>query len=225
MEDIPGIELKECIYESQRVSIYKGVDLQQSPVIVKIPAAYTFGAESLARIEREFQLGSQINSPGIIRMYSLESVGHNKAIVMEDFGGISLKKYLAITNLGLHEFLNLSVGLSDILHQLHHYQIIHRDIKPANILIDPGTGELKLIDLSLARKLSTRSHIPFVQTKLEGSLEYLPPEQTGRVNRSVGFHSDLYSLGATFYEMLAGRPPFIADDPISLVHAHIAKTP
>lgn len=225
MEDIPGIELKECIYESQRVSIYKGVDLQQSPVIVKIPAAYTFGAESLARIEREFQLGSQINSPGIIRMYSLESVGHNKAIVMEDFGGISLKKYLAITKLGLHEFLNLSVGLSDILHQLHHYQIIHRDIKPANILIDPETGELKLIDLSLARKLSTRSHIPFVQTKLEGSLEYLPPEQTGRVNRSVGFHSDLYSLGATFYEMLAGRPPFIADDPISLVHAHIAKTP
>ncbi len=226
MEDIPGLEIKECIYESQRVSVYKGVDFRQSlPVIIKIPAAYTFSAESLARIEREFLLGSQINSPGIIRMYSLEPVGHNKAIVMEDFGGISLKKHLVTVKLGLAEFLNLAVSLADIVNQLHHHQIIHRDIKPSNILIDPQTGELKLIDLSLAHKLSAHSRIPFVQSKLEGSLEYLPPEQTGRVNRSVGFHSDLYSLGATFYEMLTGRPPFAIADPVSLVHAHIAKIP
>ncbi|MHC5720789.1 MAG: serine/threonine protein kinase, partial [Nostoc sp.] len=98
-------------------------------------------------------------------------------------------------------------------------------IKPANILINPETKQVKLIDFSIASLLPRETQEIQNANCLEGTLAYLSPEQTGRMNRGIDYRSDFYSLGVTFYELLTGQLPFIFDDPMELVHCHLAKTP
>jgi hypothetical protein len=144
---------------------------------------------------------------------------------MEDFGGISLREYTKTNPLSLLEVLKIAQQLSTILHELHQNRVIHKDIKPANILIHPETKQVKLIDFSIASLLPKQT--PEIQNPnvLEGTLAYLAPEQTGRMNRGIDYRADFYSLGVTLYELLTGDLPFLADEPLELVHCHIAKTP
>ena len=152
---------------------------------------------------------------------------------MEDFGGISLSTYLKSANvenkpsksLPLEELLNLALQLADTIHYLYQNRVIHKDIKPANILINPDTKQIKLIDFSIASLLPRETQEIQNPNILEGTLAYLSPEQTGRMNRGIDYRSDFYSLGVTFYELFTGQLPFVADDPMELVHCHLAKQP
>ncbi|MEM9541549.1 MAG: AAA family ATPase, partial [Cyanobacteria bacterium P01_E01_bin.42] len=149
------------------------------------------------------------------------------ALIMEDFGGISLDEARGngqFSSLTIPQFLQIAIQLAEILHHLHRNCVIHKDIKPANILIHPETQQIKLIDFSISSLLPKETQTIQTPNSLEGTLAYISPEQTGRMNRGIDYRSDFYSLGVTFYELLNGKLPFESNDPLELVHCHIAKT-
>ena len=144
---------------------------------------------------------------------------------MEDFGGISLQQYLQTHSLSLVEILAIAVQLSDILHELCQHHIVHKDIKPANLLIHPDSKQIQLIDFSIASLLPKETKEIQNPNGLEGTLAYLAPEQTGRMNRGIDYRTDFYALGVTLYECLTGELPVTSDNSLELVHCHIAKPP
>jgi serine/threonine protein kinase len=137
---------------------------------------------------------------------------------MEDFGGTSLNEWVGkVKQQSLQEFLEIAIALSntlDIIDILYRERIIHKDIKPSNILINPVTKQIKLIDFSIASLLPRETQTLVNPNILEGTLAYISPEQTGRMNRGIDYYTDFYSLGVTFYELLAGKLPFVVNEPL-----------
>ena len=123
------------------------------------------------------------------------------------------------------QFLRFAAGLATALGGLHKRDLIHKDVKPANVLVDPATGQVRLMGFGIASRLSRERQAPEPPEFIAGTLPYMAPEQTGRMNRSIDSRNDLYALGVTLYEMLTGTLPFTASDPMELVHAHIARQP
>ena len=151
------------------------------------------------------------------------------AIVLEDFGGESLKRLMQERPFTLSKSLSLAIQIADILGYIHAENIVHKDINPANIVLNRSTNQLKIIDFSIAsifapEKLTEQSALKNPQV-LEGTLAYISPEQTGRMNRTLDYRTDYYSLGATLYEMLTRQLPFEIASAPELVHCHIAKQP
>jgi len=177
------------------------------------------------QFRNQYAIAKNLEIEGIIKSYALERYENRYALIMEDMGGISLAEYEGSSPLSLPQFLALALQLAGILHQLHNNSIIHKDIKPANILIHPDTKQTKLIDFSISSLLPKETQTLQTPNVLEGTLGYLSPEQTGRMNRGIDYRSDFYSLGVTFYELLTGELPFQVDDPMELIHCHIAKAP
>ncbi|MCW5314059.1 AAA family ATPase [Nostoc sp. KVJ3] len=241
--DVPGYQISEKIYTSNRTLVYRGWrEADQTPVIIKLLKNSYPNLIELAQFKNQYTIAKILNVPGVVRIYSLESCQNRPALILEDFGGISLKEYSASWRQGfrnvesqknlshsfphfLSEFLQIAIAIADILADLYHHQIIHKDIKPANILINPTTKQVKLIDFSIASLLPKVNQVSTSPTVLEGTLAYLSPEQTGRMNRGIDYRTDFYSLGVTFYELLAGQLPFQSDDLMELVHCHLAKQP
>ena len=145
-------------------------------------------------------------------------------LVVEYTGGEPLDR-LVRQPMEIGQFLRLAVALSSALGQLHGRGLIHKDIKPANVLVDSATGRVRLTGFGIASRLPRERQSPEPPEFIAGTLAYMAPEQTGRVNRSIDSRSDLYSLGVTFYEMLTGSLPFTASDPMEWVHCHIARQP
>jgi hypothetical protein len=147
-------------------------------------------------------------------------------ICLEDFGGESLKMWLDETStFTLDELLTIAIHATEILGQIHGKNIIHKDINPTNLVFNPTTGVLKIIDFGISTQLS-KQHLTLKNPDvLEGTLAYMSPEQTGRMNRALDYRTDFYSLGATFYELFTGKVPFESKDAMELVHCHIAKQP
>ncbi len=122
-------------------------------------------------------------------------------------------------------FLHVAVGIATALSGVHKRGLIHKDVKPANILVNSATGEIRLMGFGIASRLPRERQTPEPPEFIAGTLPYMAPEQTGRMNRSIDSRSDLYALGVTLYEMLTGSLPFSATDPMELVHCHIARQP
>ncbi|MBD2521763.1 ATP-binding sensor histidine kinase [Nostoc sp. FACHB-133] len=241
--DVPGYGIGERIYTSTRTLVYRGWrEADQTPVVIKLLKNSYPSQVELAQFRNQYSITKILNVPGVVRIYSLESCQNRPVLILEDFGGISLKEYTAFRRKGLGEtgnqenssslhpdflteFLQIAIALADILADLYHHEIIHKDIKPANILINPTTKQVKLIDFSIASLLPRVNQLSTSPTVLEGTLAYLSPEQTGRMNRGIDYRTDFYSLGVTFYELLTGQLPFQSDDLMELVHCHIAKQP
>ena len=145
-------------------------------------------------------------------------------LILEDPGGEPLDRLLG-EPMELSRFLRFAVGLAAALGKLHQQGLIHKDIKPANILVNSATGAIRLTGFGIASRLPRERQSPEPPEVIAGTLAYMAPEQTGRMNRSIDSRSDLYSLGVTFYEMLTGVLPFTASDPMEWVHCHIARQP
>jgi 50S ribosomal protein L4 len=150
---------------------------------------------------------------------------NNEIMVLEDFGGESLRKWMDRQTFELPEFLAIAIKTAENLGQIHAANIVHKDINPSNIVLNRDTGEVKIIDFGISTDLSTENPTFRNPNVLEGTLAYISPEQTGRMNRCLDYRTDFYSLGATFYEVLTGTLPFAATDAMELVHCHIAKMP
>ncbi|MBD2579401.1 ATP-binding sensor histidine kinase [Oscillatoria sp. FACHB-1406] len=223
---LSGYRLLETLYCGSKTVVYRGVRLvdEQSVAVKLLQQDYpTFN--DLLQFRNQYTIAKNLNIPGIIRPYSLEAYRNGYALVMEDFGDVSLREYHQTHPLNLTDVLAIALQLTDILHNLHANRVIHKDVKPANILIHPESKQVKLIDFSIASLLPKETQEIQNPNILEGTLAYLSPEQTGRMNRAIDYRADFYSLGVTLYQLSSGHLPFESEDPLELVHCHIAKMP
>lgn len=226
---IPGFELVALIHESGSRVIYRAVrDSDGEQVILKTLNTEYPRKQDVTELHREFQIANRLKINGVIRVYSLLTYGAgNLAIEMEPHG-ISLADFMTARQsqpLELEPFFAIAVPLAWILGQLHEQELVHKDIVPRNVLIDTVSGELRLIDFGIASELSRERQGIAMSNRLEGSLPYLSPEQTGRMNRDVDYRSDYYSLGVTFFELLTGKLPFSAENALEWIHRHISQPP
>ncbi|MCW5312469.1 AAA family ATPase [Nostoc sp. KVJ3] len=225
---IPGYQVSEELYNGSRTVVYRAVrEIDREPVVIKLLKNPYPSFSELVQFRNQYTIAKNLNSPLIIATYSLEPYQNGYSLVMEDFGGISLKDYFTSVKTRYiasgHDFLVLAIALCNVLDILYRERIIHKDIKPSNILINPETKQVKLIDFSIASLLPRETQTLINPNVLEGTLSYISPEQTGRMNRGIDYRTDFYSLGVTFYELLTGELPFPLNEPMELVHCHIAK--
>ncbi|MFN6527621.1 AAA family ATPase [Nostoc sp. ChiSLP03a] len=224
---IPGYQITEELYNGSRTLVYRGYrEADSLPVTIKLLKNPYPSFGELLSFRNQYAIAKNLNSPLIVQSYCLQAYQNGYALVMEDFGGNSLKEWqLSQSRQSLQEFLVIAIALCNTLDLLYHERIIHKDIKPSNILINPATKQVKLIDFSIASLLPQETQTVINPNVLEGTLAYISPEQTGRMNRGIDYRTDLYSLGVTFYELLTGELPFASNDLMELVHCHIAKLP
>ena len=178
----------------------------------------------LERLEHEYALRDELDSDWAARPLTLAHREGRTMLILEDPGGEPLDRLLG-QPMELSRFLRLAVGLAAALGNLHQQGLIHKDIKPANILVNSATGAVWLTGFGIASRLPRERQSPEPPDVIAGTLAYMAPEQTGRMNRSIDSRSDLYALGVTFYEMLTGVLHFTASDPMEWVHCHVARNP
>src|SRR3979411_1194637 len=178
----------------------------------------------IARLEHEYSLRDALDSDWAVRPLSLIRREGRPMLILEDPGGEPLDR-LPGQPRELSRFLRFAVGLAPALGKLHKRGLIHKDIKASNILVDVAGGGVWLTGFGIASRLPRERQSAEPPGMIAGTLAYMAPEQTGRMNRSIDSRSDLYALGVTLYEMLTGTLPFTASDPMEWVHCHIAKQP
>lgn len=205
----------------------------QQRVIFKHLIAKYITIDEAALFGNQYQLLKDIKFTKVVRIIDFYPDHQDYVLVLEDFGDCSLDLYFEDRNLlklshdDIHNFidifLRIAIQIIEGLEEIHQERIIHKDIKPANIQIDRQTGQIKLTNFGFA--ISTNeigAQVPPTD-RLEGTLAYMAPEQTGRINRLLDYRCDLYAVGVTFYELLTGKLPFTTSDPLSLIHAHLTK--
>ena len=224
MINLAGYEITNQIHESNNSLVYRGLRKQDNqPIILKfLKLDYPMPA-SLVRYKQEYEITRNLDLESVPKTYSLERYQNSLVIIFEDCGGESLKLGLASGKLTLQEFLLTAIKITRALGQIHQHNIIHKDINPSNIIINSTTGLVQIIDFGISTVLSRENPTLKNPNVLEGTLRYISPEQTGRMNRAIDYRTDFYSLGVTFYELLTGQVPWDYDDAMELVHCHIAK--
>ncbi len=251
---ISGYDLHEVVYEGSTTILYRARShVDQQSVILKVLQVEHPTLEQIDRLRQEYEITANLDLPHVIKVYRLETQGRHTLLVLEDIAGLSLKQWLASATVKPTEnpaalanavapsplalphcptlvvspaiFLSIAIPITKALISLHQHQIIHRDIKPSNIIINPHTGVVKLTDFSIALRFSPTSPPSDSPHQLAGTLAYISPEQTGRMDRPLDYRSDFYSLGVTFYELLTGQLPFLHSDPLALVAAHLSQKP
>ena len=219
-------QIAETLYRGNRNTVYRAVRQSDGlPMVLKVLSSEYASPLEAVLLKREYELGLSLSMPGVPRFDSFGRFDNRYAIFMEDSGGKSLRHLFAGRTIDITTFLHIAIQLSQILGRLHTQQIIHRDIKPDNILYQPEKQQVMLIDFGMAARLAAGVPDAAVRTAMEGTLAYISPEQTGRMNRPVDHRADFYALGMTSYELLAGSLPFQATHPLEWVHAHLAQEP
>jgi PAS domain S-box-containing protein len=210
------------IYESASTLVRRTIWHDQ-PVVTKSLKSNAQTPNAIARYHHEFNINQSLTSPYVCRALAMDD--RAPKIIFDDPGGESLRTLLQSRKLTLEERIDIAVEITKSLQSIHDEGVIHRDLNPGNIIVCEDPTVVYLIDFGLATLLPREypDSEPFSQ--LTGTLPYVSPEQTGRINRVVDYRTDLYSLGATFYELFTGEPPFSNTDPLELIHAHIASTP
>jgi PAS domain S-box-containing protein len=204
------------------IALYRGSGNGLAPVL--LVAAEEASLDCVERLQHEYALKSELEAGWAARPVALTHDNGRMTLVLEDPGGTPLDQLLG-RPLEISHFLRIAISLAGALRHVHERGLIHKDIKPANILVDATSGGAWLTGFGIASRLPRERQAPAPPDVIAGTLPYMAPEQTGRMNRSVDSRSDLYSLGVTFYEMLTGQLPFTAADPMEWVHWHIARQP
>lgn len=226
MSELPGFIAREEIYRNESTVVMRAVRQQDNlPVVIKYSANEYPPLKQAASLRNEFDILQGLQSPQVIQAYSLERLHNRMLLVLEDFGGSPILHYFSGKKISIQVFLEIAIEVTDGLLAIHEYDIVHKDISPTNILFNPDTHEVKIIDFGISTRISHETQVLKNPDGFEGTLAYISPEQTGRMNRTLDFKTDLYSLGATFYHLLGGMPPFENTDAMELVHAHIARQP
>ncbi|MEA2947964.1 MAG: hypothetical protein QOI40_3294, partial [Alphaproteobacteria bacterium] len=204
------------------VAVHRGSGSGLAPIL--LVAADESSPGSVERLEHEYALKSELDADWAARPIALTHHNGRMTLVLEDPGGVTLDRLLG-RPLEFLQFLRIAIPLAGAVRRVHERGLVHKDIKPANILVDSASGGVWLTGFGIASRLPRERQAPAPPEVIAGTLAYMAPEQTGRMNRSVDSRSDLYALGVTLYEMLTGQLPFTAADPMEWVHCHIARQP
>jgi PAS domain S-box-containing protein len=199
-------------------------DGSRESVLVVLPAVDRPSRASLDRLAHEYELRDDLDSAWALRPLELARERDRAVLLLEDNGGEPLEQLLVLP-LQVGHFLHLAITIAGTLSKVHRRGLIHKDIKPANIFVNRATWTVTLTGFGIASRLTRERHTPTLPEFIAGTLAYMAPEQTGRINRSVDSRCDLYALGVTLYQMLTGALPFNASDPMEWVHCHVARQP
>ena len=217
----------EQLYRSAYTVIYRAVLESAAPtsdtVILKLLNEEFPSPESMARFRREYEFAKRVASESTVKAYDLFRYQNTLVMVQEDFEGLSLAELFDSTALPTEQFLPLAINMAEALANLHKFDVIHKGVNPSNLLYNRSTHTVKIIDFGLASEMPLEINQLLDPSKIEGSLAFISPEQTGRINRPIDQQSDYYSLGMTFYQLLTGTTPFQSADPMQWIHWHIAQ--
>jgi PAS domain S-box-containing protein len=226
---LSGIAIQSKIYESPNSLVYRGIRDDGRAIVVKMLKQDYPSPQELTRYRQEYVITRSLNLEGVVKAYSQQDYQRTLFILLEDFGGESLEQWMRRRSdfcpMPLATFLRLAIALTNTLSGIHAAHVIHQDINPGNIVFNPDTGVVKIIDFGIATQFNRTNPTFKSHYVLQGTLAYLSPEQTGRMNRLLDYRTDFYSLGVTFYELLTGQLPFPTIDSLELVHCHIARQP
>lgn len=232
MIELAGYRITEQLHAGVKSLVYRAhTSMDLKNVVIKVLRSEFPKLAELVQFRNQFTTTRGLDIPNIVQPYALVPYHNSYALIMEDFGGISLKVWLERQRemghgvMAIAPFLDMAVQLADGLHGLYQHRIIHKDIKPSNILINPDTHQIKLTDFSVASLLPRETTTLTSLGLLEGTLTHISPEQTGRMNRGIDYRTDYYSLGVTLYELLTGHLPFEGQTPMELVYSHMARQP
>jgi predicted ATPase/HPt (histidine-containing phosphotransfer) domain-containing protein len=219
---LPGYRLGAELLHTEHTAVYRGVRESDGLhlVIKTLSREYPLPSE-VRRLEFEYRMLEKLRGPGVIATLGMTRTGGQLALLLEDFGGITLGE--RPLPLPLAAFFRVAKQAVAALGHVHGHDVVHKDIKPHNILVTPDLSKLALIEFELASEISRERQDVSVMNRLEGSLAYISPEQTGRMNRALDYRSDYYSLGVTFFELLTGQLPLVASDVMGWVSCHISK--
>ena len=217
--------VSETLWDDGEFVLSRGVwNGEPSPLLAVAPSSAQPSPRTLARLQHAYTLREELDPAWAARPLRLEPRNGRLTLLIEDPGGEPLLKLLG-RPWEIGSFLRLAIGAATALAQVHRRGLIHKDIKPANMLVNSVTGRVWLMGFGIASRLPRERQALSPPEAIAGTLAYMAPEQTGRMNRSIDFRSDLYALGVTLYEMLTGELPFTASDPMEWVHCHVARQP
>ena len=201
-----------------------GADGERRAVLIMLPAGERPSPATLGRLAHYYELKDELDGAWAVRPLELVREQGRTMLALEDPGGAPLARLLGAP-MDLGRFLRLAIGIAGALGKVHRRGLVHKDLKPAHILVNCADGQARLTGFGIASRLPRERQALEPPETIAGTLAYMAPEQTGRMNRSIDSRSDLYSLGVTFYQMLTGSLPFAASDPMEWVHCHIARRP
>lgn len=226
MIQLSDIQIVEIVYQSIYTTVYRGWHHKlEKPVILKTLTSEFPPLQSMAKLKHEAKILKQLNFEGTPQFLDLQQHKNILVLVINDISAESLAIQLKTAPLTLNSFLPIAIQITDILGKLHQKHVIHKDINPSNLVLNQETQQLQIIDFGnsmLLPKETIQFHSP---NRIDGTLFYISPEQTGRMNRAMDYRTDFYSLGASFYELLTGHPPFVSHDMAELLYHHIASPP
>ncbi|MCU0440221.1 MAG: trifunctional serine/threonine-protein kinase/ATP-binding protein/sensor histidine kinase [Raineya sp.] len=224
MQDIPkDAKLIANTVNSQIYYIESGE--YQLPIVIKVLKSEFPSSKQIVQLKNELDYTTKIDISGIRKGYKHIKINNRHALLLEYFDGHSVKEAIKQKIFDLRSFLEMAIVITEVLGEIHQKNIIHKDLNSNNILIDMAKKSVRIIDFGMAVNMDLKNQKLENPETLEGTLAYISPEQTGRMNRVVDYRSDLYSLGVTFYEIVTGHLPFESQDATELVHSHLAKTP
>jgi len=226
MINITGYKISEQIFKGSHTTVYRGVREEDGcDVIIKTLTSDYPGTDDIDELRHDYEIGSQFSHPNIIKYDSLEPYQHNIAIISQYFTSLRLSDAIPRKGLEVLEFINIAIQLTEGLATIHDKNIIVMDIKPQNIGLNQDSATVKYFDFGISTQLEQESQQGISLHKLSGTLHYMSPEQTGRMNRAIDYRSDFYSLGVTFYELICGVNPCDGLSIAETVYFHIAKIP
>jgi len=194
------------------------------PVLMLAPASQRPPPRVHERLKHEYSLHEQLEPAWAVKPRALVDEHGRTVLLLEDPGAELLSRLLG-QPWEVMPFIRVAIGMASALARVHEHGLIHKDVKPANVLVNTATGQAWLTGFAIASRLPREHRVPEPPEVIAGTLAYMAPEQTGRMNRSVDSRSDLYALGVSFYELLTGVLPFSASEPMEWIHCHIARKP
>jgi predicted ATPase/class 3 adenylate cyclase len=224
-DQVTSFKVERLLHDGERCSVYRGRQAHERGAVLKVLRLEVADPQTRARFAREASLATQAAGHGGAPVLETGTFEGQPAILMDDTGGQALRGLLDQGRVPLETAMRVAVRAAEALAALHDLGIVHRDVNPSNVLIDPATGAAWFIDFGIASEAAVGGYAADNNGSIQGTLAYCAPEQTGRVHRRVDTRTDLYAFGVLLYELLCGRLPFATQDPLALVHMHIAGTP
>ena len=226
MTSVRGYQTLNLQHASANSMVYRGVRLKDNEsVILKSINPDNYNAESLGRLKHEFEICHLIDDKGVIQILDIIQESDSCSLIIEDIRGEPLSKLIAEGEIkDFNEILRIAIRIIEGLASIHKARVVHKDINPSNIIYNRAKDQIKIIDFGISSQLPKENTPLSSPESIEGTLNYVAPEQSGRMNRTIDYRTDFYSFGVTLFELLCRHTPFESDDPLEVIHGHIAQS-